>query len=69
MTLYTLEWLFLTKTTLVTLPKDLWRLQNLKIIDLAHNKLNKIPSSLGKMEHLERLHLGESYCVTHTSPQ
>ena len=39
---------------------DLYRLQNLKIIELTANKITTIPSSIGKMQFLERLCLGTS---------
>lgn len=56
-TLYTLEWLVVWKSPLTTIHNDLWRLQNLKVIELTCNKIKAIPSSIGKMAHLERLNL------------
>ena len=41
------------------MKKDLYRLQNLKIIELTANKITTIPSSIGKMQFLERLCLGK----------
>ena len=45
------------RSPLTTIPSELWRLQNLKVIELLCNKIKAIPSSIGKMMHLERLNL------------
>ena len=45
------------KSPLTSIPSELWRLQNLKVIELTCNKIKAIPNSIGKMVHLERLNL------------
>jgi len=59
-TLYTLEWLVVQKTNLSAITADLWRLQQLRVVELRNNTIKSLPSNISKMVNLERLSLDKN---------
>ncbi|ENO70449.1 leucine rich repeat protein [Leptospira interrogans serovar Valbuzzi str. Valbuzzi] len=42
---------------LTTLPKEIWQLKNLQVLNLVDNQLTALPQEIGQLQNLQELNL------------